>query len=550
MSKPAILAVDDDAQVLSAVTRDLRRQYGKEWRILSADSGQSALDTTRELQERGDVVALFLVDQKMPGMTGVEFLQQAIPLFPNARRVLLTAYADTEAAISAINTIRLNHYLMKPWEPPEEHLYPTIQDQLNDWKANNPPSFEGIRVIGNRWNADSHRVKDFLARNQFPYVWQDIESDVGACRLYSQSQPALPLVILAEGERLENPPTELLAEKLGLKTHAELPFYDLLIVGGGPAGLAAAVYGASEGLKTVLIEREAPGGQAGTSSRIENYLGFPEGLSGRDLARRAVTQAQRFGVEVLLGEVVGLEIENQYRRVKLANGGEILGHALLVATGVSYRRLEMPGVEELTGKGVYYGAAMTEAIHCKDDDVFIVGGANSAGQAAIFFAEFARKVVMLVRGESLAQSMSQYLIDEIEGRKNIEVRAHTAVKAAHGEESLDGLTLENSKTGDCEKVAARALFIFIGASPRTDWLDGVVARDEHGFVLSGPDLMKDGKRPAGWPLQRDPFLLETTVPGVFVAGDVRHGSIKRVASGVGEGSIVISFVHQYLSNVR
>lgn len=550
MSKSVILTVDDDPQVLRAVTRDLRKKFTPDYRIVSADNGQSALETCHELQSRGDTVALFLVDQRMPGMSGTEFLQEARDLFPDARRVLLTAYADTSAAIEAINSVRLHHYLLKPWEPPEENLYPVLVDELEDWKATNPPPFDGIRVIGFRWNADSHRVKDFLARNQFPYTWMDVQDDAEACSIYTgEGEPRLPLIILPEGNRLENPPTEELAERLGLKTRAEGEFYDFVIVGGGPAGLAAAVYGASEGLKTLLVEREAPGGQAGTSSKIENYLGFPEGLSGKDLARRAVAQAARFGVEMLSAEAVGLEVDNQYRRIKLKNGAEVVSHAVLIANGVSYRKLDAPGVEDLTGRGVYYGAALTEALSCKGDPVFVVGGANSAGQGAVYLSEHASCVTMLVRSSGLEQSMSQYLIDEIARRPNIRVLPYTTVQAAHGTDSLDSITILNSETGECEKVPARALFIFIGAAPRTEWLENTLERDKHGFLLAGPELSRRGKL-EHWPLQRDPFLLECNVPGVFVAGDVRAGSVKRVASGVGEGSIAVSFVHQYLANVK
>jgi thioredoxin reductase (NADPH) len=487
----------------------------------------------------------------MPGISGVEFLEQARAIFPDAKRLLLTAYADTDAAIRAINTVRLDHYLLKPWDPPEHNLYPVIDDALEDWTASYRPPFEGIRVLGNRWSADSHRIKEFLARNQIPYEWLDVEADAEACSVYlGHDTPQLPFVLLPDGERLVNPQSSELAGRIGLQTRAERPFYDLLIVGGGPAGLAAAVYGASEGLKTVMIEREAPGGQAGTSSRIENYLGFPVGLSGADLARRGVAQARRFGVELLAQEVSALCLQDQYRLVKLADGSEISCHALLIATGVSYRKLNVPGLEELTGAGVYYGAAMTEAISCRGDDVFIVGGANSAGQAAMFFAQYARSVTMLVRGDSLTKSMSQYLVDSITSTPNIQVRCYTQVAAAQGDGHLETITLADTQTGETETVPAHALFIFIGAQPRTDWLEGVIERDEHGFVLSGPQLMNGGKRPRGWTLDRDPFLLETNVPGVFVAGDVRHGSVKRVASSVGEGSICVSFVHQYLAKVR
>jgi thioredoxin reductase (NADPH) len=551
MPKPVLLAVDDDAQVLRAVERDLRRQYSEHYRVMRAESGEAALDAVRGLKERNETIALFLVDQRMPGISGVEFLEQARTIYPEAKRLLLTAYADTDAAIRAINTVRLDHYLLKPWDPPEQNLYPVIDDALDDWMASYRPPFEGIRVVGNRWSADSHRIKEFLARNQIPYEWLDVEDDTEACSLYiGHDAPQLPLVLLPDGQQLVNPSTSELAGCIGLRTRAERPFYDLLIVGGGPAGLAAAVYGASEGLKTVMIEREAPGGQAGTSSRIENYLGFPVGLSGADLARRGVAQARRFGVELLAQEVTALSTQDQYRLVKLADGSEISCHAMLIATGVSYRKLDVPGLEELTGSGVYYGAAMTEAMSCRDDDVFIVGGANSAGQAAMYFSQFARSVTMLVRGDSLTKSMSQYLVDSIMATPNIWVRCHSQVVAAQGDGHLESITLADTLTGETETVPARALFIFIGAQPRTDWLDGVVERDEHGFVLSGPQLMADGKRPRGWMPDRDPFLLETNVPGVFVAGDVRRGSVKRVASSVGEGSICVSFIHQYLAKVR
>ena len=553
MSKPAILAVDDDPQVLRAVTRDLRRQYARDYRVVSAPSGEEALQTVRELRERGDDIALFVVDQRMPAMSGVDFLKAAREIYPDARRVLLTAYADTEAAIDAINAVRLHHYLLKPWEPPAENLYPVVTDELADWRANHPPEYGGLRVIGYRWNADSHRVKDFLARNSFPYKWMDVESEVEACRLYlGEGKPALPIVILADeaGTRLDNPSNDELAERLNLQTHAKGEFYDFVIVGAGPAGLAAAVYAASEGLKTVVIEREAPGGQAGTSSKIENYLGFPEGVSGKDLARRALTQAQRFGVEFVTGEVEKLEVDNQYRRAILASGEVISCHALLIATGVSYRKLEVPGLEELSGRGVYYGAAITEALNCQGDEIYIVGGANSAGQAAVYLSEFAKKVHILVRGADLKASMSQYLIDEIEKRANITVQPQTQVRQAHGTDSLESLTLLNAASGECEQVPARALFVFIGAAPRTDWLDGTVMRDAHGFVMAGRDLTGGDERPAGWSANRDPFLLETSVPGVFVAGDVRQGSVKRVATSVGEGAIAVSFAHQHLANVR
>jgi thioredoxin reductase (NADPH) len=554
-AKPILLTVDDDPDVLRAIERDLRRQYGKDYRVLRADAGATALDALRQVDDRGEPVALFLVDQRMPQMSGVEFLEQARTVFPDAKRVLLTAYADTEAAIRAINTVKVDYYSMKPWDPPEVNLYPVLDDLLGDWQAQYRPPFQGIRVIGHRWSADSHALKDFLGRNGVPYQWIDVESNSEEARALLRKagldDSRLPVVLFDDGSQLAEPSIQEVAEKIGGRTRAERPFYDLVIVGGGPAGLAAAVYGASEGLDTVLVEREAPGGQAGTSSNIENYLGFPSGLSGGDLARRAVTQARRFGVEIISPqEVAGIRVEDPYRFVALGDGAELSCHALLIATGVQYRTLDVPGVEKLTGAGVYYGGAMTEALSCAGDDVYIVGGANSAGQAAMYFARYARQVVLLVRGDSLASSMSQYLIDEIADQPNIVVRPRSQVAEACGEASLERLVIADGTTGEQETVPAKALFIFIGAVPRTDWLDGVVQRDAQGFILSGPDLKRDDKgRLPGWTLDRDPFLLETNVPGVFVAGDVRHRSIKRVASGVGEGSIAVQFIHQYLSKV-
>ncbi len=549
--KPVILAVDDDADVLRLIKGDLRRQYGHDYRILSADGGEPALDALRQLSERDEPVALLVVDQRMPGMGGVDFLEQAIKLYPDCKRILLTAYADTEAAIKAINKVKTDYYLLKPWDPPEEQLYPVLTDLLDDWKAGYRPPFGGITVTGNRWSSDSHRVKDFLARNQVPYNWQDIEDSAEACSIYEGADaPKLPLVAFPDGTSLSDPDNASLAEKVGLKTSAEKPFYDLVIVGGGPAGLAAAVYGASEGLKTLLVEREAPGGQAGTSSRIENYLGFPSGLSGADLARRAVTQAQRFGVEILSQEVTNLRIQDQYRILTLADGSEVSCHALLIATGVSWRKMNIPGEEALSGAGVYYGAAMTEALFCKGDDVYLIGGANSAGQAALYFAKYANCVTLLVRGDSLEKGMSQYLIDELKAQPAVRVWLNSSVTAVEGEAQLERIQVLHSDTGETEIIPAKSLFIFIGASPRTDWLDGVVARDKNGFILSGPALMQDGKRPDGWPLDRDPYLLETSVPGVFVAGDVMHDSVKRVASAVGGGSIAVMFIHQYLAKVK
>ena len=551
VDKPVILTVDDDPAVLQSISRDLRKQYGDRFRIVRADSGSSALKTTEQLKLRGDTIALFLADQRMPGMSGVEFLEQANDIFPTAKRALLTAYADTDAAISAINDARLDYYLLKPWDPPEEKLYPVLDDLIHDWQANFKPEFKGVKVISDRWSSLSHDLRDFLSRNQIPYRWLDIESNAEAQKLIDyadsdKSSDCLPLVITSDGTKLISPSVTNLAQQLGLQTEAAKPFYDLVIVGGGPAGLAAAVYGASEGLRTVLIEKEAPGGQAGTSSRIENYLGFPVGLSGDDLARRAVTQAKRFGVEILTPQAgTQLRIEDDYRIITLSDGKEISCHALILALGVSWRRLNMPGIEKYTGSGVYYGAAKTEAPACKGEEIYVIGGANSAGQAAMYFSKYAKKVNMLVRGESLVKSMSQYLIDQIDGTDNIEVMPFHSVKEAQGNARLEEILVEDSQTGEVKSFPTSYLFIFIGATPSTEWLGDAVQRDERGFLCTGPDI--DGERP--WPLERDRFLLETDVPGIFAVGDVRHGSVKRVASGVGEGSICVQFVHRHLANV-
>ena len=554
MAKPVLLTVDDDPEVLRAIERDLRHEYADRYRVLRADSGRAALDTLRQLKTRNDPVALLLADQRMPQLDGVGYLGEARELYPDAKRVLLTAYADTDAAIRAINEVKIHHFLLKPWDPPEEQLYPVINDLLDDWMSGYRPPFEGLRVLGNRWSPRSYDMRDFLARNQIPYQWLDIESPDPEIKTLVESlgneAKQLPVVLFPDGARLQAPSHAEVASRMGLRMHAEMPFYDLAIIGGGPAGLAAGVYGASEGLRTVIVEREAPGGQAGLSSRIENYLGFPSGLSGADLARRAVTQARRFGVEILAPqEAVGLRIDGPYRLVKLADGGEISCHALLIATGVQWRKLDVPGMDRLQGAGVYYGAGPSEAISCKDEDVYIVGGANSAGQAAMHFSKYARRVVMLVRGDSLASSMSQYLIDQIKQTENISVQLRSKVAGVYGEERLEAISIHCGDTGQIERVPAVALFIFIGAMPGTDWLDGLVERDDRGFILSGADLVRDGRRPKGWSLDRDPGLLETSVPGIFVVGDVRHGSVKRVASGVGEGSIAVQFVHQYLAKV-
>jgi thioredoxin reductase (NADPH) len=555
MPKKAVLVtVDDDTDVLQAVERDLRRQYGRDYRVMAADSGEKALETLRRLTLRNDQVALMLVDQRMPHMSGVEFLEQAREIYPDAKRVLLTAYADTEAAIRAINSVELHYYLLKPWDPPEQNLYPVLDDLLGDWRANNRPAFEGVSVIGHPWSAPSHEARQFLMGNQIPYRWLDSESDSEASTLLASAHlenAKLPVLIFPDGTVLEAPTNVQIAEKVGLRTRTKTPFHDLIIVGGGPSGLAAAVYGASEGLDTVLIEREAPGGQAGSSSRIENYLGFPAGLSGRDLARRGVAQAERFGVEILTPqEVTGLRIEDPYKYVRLSDDLELSCHALLITTGVTYRKLPVPGIERLEGAGVYYGSAMTEALSCSGDDVYIVGDANSAGQAAVYLAKFARLVTILVRGDGLASTMSQYLVDQIRGSANIQVRPHSGVVSVQGENTLETLVLEDLATGEQTTERARALFVFIGAAPRTEWVEGILERDKYGFLLAGPDLMKDGKPHPKWPLERDPYLLESNVPGVFVAGDVLAGSIKRVASAVGQGSVAVMFVHRYLSSLR
>ena len=553
MAKPVILAVDDDPQVLRAVERDLRRNYAREYRVLRADSGPSALDTLEKVRERGDPVALMLVDQRMPRMSGVEFLEEARGMFPDAKRALLTAYADTDAAIRAINNNVLHYYLQKPWDPPEERLYPTLDDLLEDWQASYRPPFEGIRLVGHRWSPRSFELRDFLGRNQISYQWLDVQANEDSGRSldgFALDGKKLPLVVLPDGTELEEPETREVAERIGLRSQAEKPFYDLVIVGAGPAGLATAVYGASEGLRTVMVEREAPGGQAGTSSRIENYLGFPSGLSGADLARRAVTQAKRFGVEILTPqEVVGVRVEDPYRIVELSDGSEISCHALVISSGVSYRKLDAPGLDRFTGAGVYYGASMSEARSCQGEHVFIVGGANSAGQAAVYFAEFAGKVTMLIRSGSLEKGMSRYLVDQIRETENIEVRTNSTVAGVNGEDSLESVTVKNSETVEEETLAGTSLFIFIGAEPRTGWLDGVVERDGRGFVLAGPSLWKDGSWPKSWKLDRDPHLLETSVPGIFVAGDVVHGSTKRIAYGVGGGAVAVQLVHQRLSEV-
>lgn len=553
MDKPVIIAVDDDPEVVDAVARDLRLGYGEHYLIVRAGSGQAALEAAHQLRLQNRSVALFLVDQRMPQMSGIEFLEQAIALFPEAKRVLLTAYADTDIAIRAINKVRLDYYLLKPWHPPELTFYPVLDDLLEAWQAAWRSTFKGIRLIDHRWSPQGHQMRDFMARNHIPYKWLDVASGGEADALLSSLDAAasqLPVLIFEDGSALCRPTIAQIADKVGLVTHSTTPFYDMLIVGGGPAGLAAAVYGASEGLKSAIIERQAPGGQAGTTSRIENYLGFPSGVSGAELSRRALTQAKRFGAEIILTQrAVGTRVEGPYKFVTLTDGSEVSCHALLVASGVAYRKLDAPGVERLTGAGVYYGAAITEAVCCANQAIYVVGASNSAGQAAMFLCKYARNVVIVCRGPSLGAGVSRYLIDEIDETPNVSVRPHTLVASVDGQGHLSEIALRDVNTGAIEVVPAGALFICIGAEPCTEWLGNVVERDDYGFVVTGRALLTDGKRPPRWPLARDPFLLETSVPGIFAAGDVRAGSIKRVAAAVGEGSITVHLVHQYLATL-
>ncbi|HET9541198.1 MAG TPA: FAD-dependent oxidoreductase [Candidatus Limnocylindria bacterium] len=555
--KPVILTVDDDVPVLRAIERDLRARYGKEHRVVAASSGAEALEAVRQLTLRGSVISLFVIDQRMPSMTGIEFLAQAIELQPDAKRVLLTAYADTDVAIKAINDIRLDHYILKPWDPPEERLYPITDDLLADWTSTFRPSIEGLRLLAGRWAPGGHVIRDSLTRTQVPYQWIDPEEDEEGRRVAAtlvEAHPemapieaSVPIVIFPDGSALRDPVTRDIAERVGLQTRAALPFYDLVIVGGGPAGLAAAVYGASEGLKTILIEREAPGGQAGTTSRIENYLGFPAGLTGGDLARRALAQARRLGAEILSPQdVTGIRRDDPYRVVSLADESEISCQTALVATGVSYRQLDLPRAAELAGAGIYYGSATAEAVLFRETEVAVLGGGNSAGQAAVHLSRYATRVILVIRGPENS-GMSQYLIDQMAAIPNIEVRLSSGITEVRGETHLSGAILTGPDGP--EELDVAALFVFIGQQPRTDWLEGTVLRDQGGFVLTGQNLLEDGKNPAGWGLNREPFLLESSMPGVFVAGDVRHWSVKRIASAVGEGSMAVQFVHQYLATL-
>ncbi|MBK1783005.1 FAD-dependent oxidoreductase [Prauserella cavernicola] len=547
--RPVLLTVDDDPSISRAVARDLRRRYGEHHRVVRAESGEQALEALREITLRGDQVAVLLADYRMPGMTGIEFLEQAMDLFPAARRVLLTAYADTGAAIEAINVVDLDHYLLKPWDPPEEKLYPVVDALLDAWRTSDRTPVTETRVVGHRWSARSHEVRDFLARNQIAYRWCLADEPEGRRLLDAAGADGLrlPVVVPPGGDALVAPSDAELAERVGLSTVPSSDFYDVVVIGGGPAGLGAAVYAASEGLRTVLVERTATGGQAGQSSRIENYLGFPDGVSGSQLTDRARRQATRFGAEVLTTrDAVGLSAHGSARSVRFADGSQLHAHSVILATGVSYRQLRAPGLDELTSKGVFYGSALTEAASCAEQDVYVVGGANSAGQAAVYFARSAKSVTMLVRGTSLEASMSHYLIQQIAAQPNITVRTSTEVVCAHGEDHLERLELRDLRSGEVELVDSSWLFVFIGASPHTDWLDGVVARDDAGFVLAGPDLVVDGKRPQGWVPERDPYHLETSLPGVFVAGDARAESVKRVASAVGDGAMAVSLVHRYL----
>lgn len=553
MPKPVILTVDDDPDVLNAIERDLRSHFRVGYRVMKARSGPEALDLVQQLKRRGLAVALFIVDERMPEMTGTQLLSRALELYPDAKRVLLTAYADTETAIVGINELRLDHYLMKPWEPPSEQLYPVLEELLEEWAANFRPPFEGIRLLGTAMSASSYGVKDFLSRNQIPYQWVDLDSDNPARVLATELSAGLarlPVVLFPDGSNMVQPTARELADRLGMQTTATQPFYDLIILGGGPAGLGASVYASSEGLRTLLIEPHAPGGQAGTSSRIENYLGFPHGLSGADLAQRATAQAKRFGTEMLTAQgASALERADPYRVVRLTDGSELKAYAVLIAAGMTVRQLDVPGADKLNGAGIFYGAALTEANTYRGTDVIVVGGGNSAGQGAMFLSRFARRVTIVIRRAGLEETMSKYLIDRIEEADNIEVLPRRVVTEAHGDNGLETVTVKDIDSGEPTDLRAAAMFIFIGTAPHTDMVAGFVERDDRGFILTGPDLVVGGRRPRGWNLDRDPYFFETSVPGVFAAGDVRHGSGKRVASAVGEGAATVSMIHEYLASV-
>ncbi len=552
MPKPIIFTIDDDPSVLNSVERDLRSHYGQAYRVLPIDSAQSALDYLQKLEQRNEVVALFLVDQRMPGMSGTEFLLEAIKAYPQAKRVLLTAYADTQAAIDSINEVGLDYYLMKPWHPPEERLYPVLDELLEDWKAHVRLPYDGIRIAGTLWSLTSHEVKDFLTRHQIPYQWLDIEKDPNVQKLVEEvsgeSSTKLPVIFFPDGNTLIDPDLKVLAEKVGLQTRADLPFYDVVIIGSGPAGLAAAVYAGSEGLKCLVIERAAPGGQAGSSPKIENYLGFPAGISGDDLTRRAVSQAKKFGVEILSAqEVIKVHVKDTYRIVRLADGSEISCHAVLMATGASFHALKMPGANALTGAGIYYGAAYTEAIHYKDRDVFVVGGANSAAQGAIYLSQFACKVTVLIRGPE--PTASKYLVDAMKNNEKIEILLNTDLLEVKGKNILEQIVIKNTKSGESQTFDAAALFVFIGVRPQNQIVSDLVLCSAKGYIYTGLDLLVDKKPPPSWTLERDPYLLETSVPGIFAAGDVRYGTNHRVASAVGEGAIAHALIKEYLKTL-
>jgi thioredoxin reductase (NADPH) len=557
MNKPIILVVDSDVDALKIISRDLTSRYGHGYSVLKSSSGNEALETLRQLRDENEAVALILAAQRLPDMSGIEFLKQANVFFPDSSRALLTPFNETQAAVNAIEKFRIDDYLITPCHPPEQRLYPVVNDLLADWETRTNPPVGGVRVVGSRFSPEAHQIRDFLARNCVPFEWLDVERDDKARRLLSgdgQTTARLPIVVFPDGTQLSRPTNAEIAKEIGLKIHPENTFYDLVIIGGGPAGLASGVYGASEGLNTVMVERHAPGGQAGMSSMIENYLGFPAGLSGSDLARRAVAQAKKFEVEIVSPQVVtNLRADGSSRIVTLSDGTELRCHVVLLATGVQWRRLDVPGLDVLIGAGVYYGGTVAEAFFCRDEDIYIVGGANSAGQAAMYFSRYARTVTLLVRGESLSESMSRYLIDQIELTKNIKVRLQTTVVEVHGDERLEAITVFDAARGEKETLPTNALFIFIGALPHTEWLAKVVETDDHGFIVTGPDLARlngGGHVPRNWMLQRDPFWLESSQPGIFAAGDVRHGSVKRVAAGVGEGAMAVQFIHQYLASVE